>query len=444
VQRLLAASGFAVLSCAILAALSAASLGWAATIRVPAEYPTIQAGIEAASGGDTVLVAEGTYTGDGNRDIVFLGKDIVVHAESGPQHTVVDCGGSESEPHRGFLFESGESRATVLSGFTVRGGDVTNAADLNQGGGLLIRGGSSPTIVDCVVSSNTARAGGGLSIVESSSPSIENCVVAENNAPWGTGIGVSTSPAYLYQCTVRDNVASGHFETTGGGLQCQGSPSPTVVECVFTGNVAATGGGVYCYGFASPVLTDCSFSDNMAVLGAAIATIRSAPTIETNLFSSNLASDMAGGVYSFASDCQIGGCTFSGNRAEDASGLSFGQGGTSVVRATIIHNGLEGEAVFCAQDAVVTLECCDVFDNEGGDWVGCIEGQYGTDGNIARDPLFCNPAEGDFTLAANSPCLPGAGIDGVLCGLIGAYGEGCPPSPVEEKSWGSIKLQFWR
>lgn len=56
----------------------------AATIRVPDHQPTIQAGIDAAMNGDTVLVADGLWIGEGNRDLDFGGKAIVVRSQSGP------------------------------------------------------------------------------------------------------------------------------------------------------------------------------------------------------------------------------------------------------------------------------------------------------------------------------------------------------------------------
>ena len=53
----------------------------ATTIHVPADSATIQAGINGTVDGDTVLIADGTYIGEGNRDNDFLGKAIVVMSE---------------------------------------------------------------------------------------------------------------------------------------------------------------------------------------------------------------------------------------------------------------------------------------------------------------------------------------------------------------------------
>jgi hypothetical protein len=96
----------------------------AAVINVPTDYPTIQQGIDAAQNGDTVIVADGVYTGIGNKDLDFRGKSITVKSANGPASTIIDCGGLG----RGVYFHSGETTESVLSGFTIKNASPT--ADL--------------------------------------------------------------------------------------------------------------------------------------------------------------------------------------------------------------------------------------------------------------------------------------------------------------------------
>lgn len=84
------------------------------TLRVPSEYSRIASAIDAAFEGDTVLVAPGTYTGPGNRDIQFYGKDIVLLSEGGPEVTIIDCQARGDIHHRGFDLSNGETSATEI------------------------------------------------------------------------------------------------------------------------------------------------------------------------------------------------------------------------------------------------------------------------------------------------------------------------------------------
>ena len=86
------------------------------------DYPTIQAAIDDVLDGDIVELADGVFTGEGNRDLNFNGRPITVRSASGdPDACIIDCGG-DPEEHRGFNFISGEDAASILEGITIRNG----------------------------------------------------------------------------------------------------------------------------------------------------------------------------------------------------------------------------------------------------------------------------------------------------------------------------------
>ena len=84
------------------------------------DYTTIQAGINAAaSGADTVVVAEGMYI----ENISFGGKNIVLTSTDPNDQvvvagTVIDGGGSGSTVQ----FSGAENNSCLLTGFTITGG----------------------------------------------------------------------------------------------------------------------------------------------------------------------------------------------------------------------------------------------------------------------------------------------------------------------------------
>ena len=107
----------AILAAAVL--VGGSDAGEAATIRVPGDQPTIQAGIDAASDGDTVLVAPGTYF----ENIDFKGKGITVRSSSGPEVTVID-GNQTGQVVR---FDSGETIDSIIEGFTITNGNTESS-----------------------------------------------------------------------------------------------------------------------------------------------------------------------------------------------------------------------------------------------------------------------------------------------------------------------------
>lgn len=91
---------------------------------VPNEYPTIQAAINSSQNGDEVVIANGVYSGPGNYNISFIGRAITVRSESGnPDLCIVDIQGQyNGQLERGFMFEFGEGRNSVLRDLTIRNG----------------------------------------------------------------------------------------------------------------------------------------------------------------------------------------------------------------------------------------------------------------------------------------------------------------------------------
>ncbi len=153
---------------AILALASPARAGTTITVGPGGgyDYSTIKQAINAASNGDTVVVADGNYTGTNNKNLNFNGKAITVQSENGPANCIIDCEGNG----RGFTFNSGEGADSVVDGFTIRNGDVVS------GGGIYFIGKSNPTITNCIISGNTGKYGGGIHCWDSD-PNITNCTI---------------------------------------------------------------------------------------------------------------------------------------------------------------------------------------------------------------------------------------------------------------------------
>ena len=269
---------------------------FADTIRVPSDQPTIQAGIDAAVDEDTVLVASGTYTGDGNRDIDFLGKAIVVRSENGPGSTVVDCQGSSQTPHRGFYFHGDEGPGSRLEGFTITNGYAKGTEEEGSGGGIRIN--SSPFIYDCVLTENEAEHRGGGIEIKWGNPVVSHCTVTDNRAGGGGGIRCGKdSNATIQDCILSGNYADavGTWNLGGGGIYCSAS-SPFITRCVFERNRAALcSGGMSCVG-SDPVVTNCIFYGNDSVSGGGLYLHNSSPAIINCTMTRNTASNGGGAI----------------------------------------------------------------------------------------------------------------------------------------------------
>lgn len=419
------------------------TIAFGATIHVPEEYPTIQAAIDAAVNGDTVLVADGIYTGPGNKDLDFDGKGITLISENGPDNCVIDC----EFNGRGFYFHSGELQNSVLSGLNIINGNANqgagiycknssptisncsinnNIAEAKQGGGIYCEN-SSPTISDCLISGNIGNDGGGI-YCKNSSPTITLCTISGNFADYyGGGIHCYawSSPVITY-CSITGNIG----ESRGGGIYCDNS-SPDINNCTISGNnTAGAGGGIYCTK-SSPSVTNCGILENIAEWdGGGIYCDISSPTISNSTINGNMANNLhAGGIYCETSSPTITNCIISDNIGDDSGGIyCCDLSSPNITYCTISMNagGNKGNGIFC-ENSSPTINNCIIWDNStteiylsGGSPIvtySDIKGGSPGEGNIDKNPMFVG--DGDYHANPGSPCLVAseAGAE------IGAYGN---------------------
>jgi len=382
----------ATLVCAA-AVLSLCASAWPAVLNVPGQYSTIQAAIDACAVGDTVTVAPGTYNGSGNRDLDFNGKDICVMSSNGPWVTIIDCQGSNMDPHRGFVFQNGETPAATVLGFTIQNGWAWD-------GGSIYCLSSSPTITGNVIHANTANYhGGGVSCQDASYPVITNNFVLGNQAYHGNGGGIF---CYL-DCvpTISGNLIEGNVaQGPGGGIYLQSSSGGTISANTIRWNTTNNwGGGIAC-GQVSPTIFNNRIDGNTATCGGGggIGCLQASPIIKLNTIVGNAIAGWPGG----GVDCwdqsspTLDMNTITGNTASSGGAISSNWNCHPVVTNCILWGNFGAPpeiSVGPYPNSSITVTYSDV---QGG-WAGT--------GNINAAPLFAAPALQECRLLWGSPCI---------------------------------------
>ena len=422
----------------------------ATTRLVPTKYATIQAAIDDSSDGDVVAVLPGRYTGPGNRDIDFLGKAITVRSIAPKKPhvvaaTIIDCNGSEGDPHRGFYFDSGEDGNSVLAGLTITNGMVSGK------GGAIQCVGSSPTITSCIITGNEARDGrGGGIYCRDSRPTITNCTISYNHsADRGGGVfwefeGAAWDTTQIDNCMFIGNSAE-HY---GGAIQGWGG-SARITGCAFIGNIAGDSGGALSE--LDGLIRNCTFAGNSAERWGG-ALYNSAVDISNCVFSGNVAGLDGGAICrrwslwvmnttNSAGDAiynswlwrvtNITNCTFAGNSAGGTGGGIYGGGFPLIVGNCIFWGNTDGSGSGESRhidggDVIVGFSC---IQDEDPDDSNIPFGGYDNN-NIDDYPMFVrepsdggdgwgageNDDYGDLHLLSGSPCID-AGSSWLYVGL---------------------------
>ncbi len=371
------------------------------------DYPTIQQAIAEAADGDTVLLTDGIFTGDGNVDVSFLGKDIRVDSQSGhASKCVIDCQAGPGNPHRGFLFHDGESQFAKLANVTIRDGYVGSGV----GGGGVSCEGSSPTLIRVVFERCAASSGGGFYAIDGGAPTLHECSFLECEG----------------------------WNYHGGAAYCR-QTAPWFADCYLKGNTCQRKGGALGFFEAQPTVTGCTFIDCATTyddpyFGGGAIHVDHCPVIAIDGCTFIAGSSPRGGALLMLSSSGIvDHCTFVRHSAMWGSSVFLRNSDPSILR-TILAFDLAGTyPVYCAELSDPLIANCCVYGNAGSNTLcGTLSGI------IEEDPLFCDLWGDDLTLHENSPCLPQTPYDE----LIGAHGRGCGWTAVEQRSWGQIKALY--
>jgi len=310
-----------------------------ATIRVPADQPTIQDAVNAAIDWDTILVAPGTYF-----ENVTIDRTITLISQAGPEVTTIDGQNLDQV----VLINSGVDHV-VIEGFRVTHG--------NSYSGGIASFGSQTIIRRNIVESN--RSVGGAAI-GADQVLLENNIIQFNNSIKGTGAVEASG-------TIERNIVRNNEGT--GALYSMLVYSSTFAWNVVFGNTP----------------------------GRHEATFIGGGSIHHNIFVRN---------NQFTSTVAL---------------WSPSQTLPYDFRNNIVLHG-NGGGVDCHLIGSDVIRCNDVY-GTGANFLDDCAGLDGIEGNFSANPLFCNAAQGDYHLTADSPCAPGKSpLD---CGLIGAFPVGC-------------------
>jgi parallel beta-helix repeat protein len=301
------------------------------------QYSNVQAAIDDANNGQTIVLTIGRHKGTGNKNIDFKKKAVTVRSinpndSSIAQSTIIDC----ENNGRAFNIHSGEDANSIIDNLT-----ITNGYGYYEG--AIYCYGSSPTIKNCIIRDNLMHDhGGAIYCGYGSNATIYNCLFINNSffdVGYGGGIYCFESNSVITNCIFLNNSAIGQGRD-GGAVCCWGengnSSNAIVANCLIVGNSAAhRGGGLYAY-WSNPTFVNCTVIGNKALEGGGIGSFdNSNPLVVNCIVRNNIAPD--GNQLALINTLRVWPAQYITEMTVKNSNIQGGQAGVQVDPNMILH-----------------------------------------------------------------------------------------------------------